>query len=82
MLVQHDSGFKVWGTRPGGSGFNKGDRVRFSATVEAAPGDPKFGFFSRPKNAVLVTAASAVSAAVAEVPFVPQAAAQQFVEVF
>lgn len=46
MLVQADSGYKVWGTRTANA--NKGDRVQFRATVTPSRGDTKFGFFSRP----------------------------------
>ena len=55
MLVKAESGFKVWGTRT--ANFEKGDKVRFTATVEPSKDDPKFGFFKRPtKGEVLVPA--------------------------
>lgn len=50
MLVQHDSGYKVYGTCP--AGVSVGDRITFKGTVKVADNDPKFGFFSRP---ILVT---------------------------
>jgi hypothetical protein len=59
MLVQHDTGWKVWGTVPSKLIVSKGDRIRFDASVEVSPNDNKFGFFSRPtKAAVLVQADS------------------------
>lgn len=48
ILVQHDSGWKVWGTRI--ANFKKGERVRFKATITVSPDDTKFGFFKRPSN--------------------------------
>lgn len=48
MLLQGD-GWKVYGTFPAGLEGNEGDEVSFTATVEAKPGEPSFGFFSRPK---------------------------------
>ena len=68
MLVRDDRGFKVWGTCPTSldnvhtdedgrtSGVVKGDRVAFTATVEASNDDPTFGFFKRPSKAGLVVA--------------------------
>lgn len=55
MLVQHDTGYKVWGTKPSKIEVNKGDRVEFTATVQPSNDDPKFGFFSRPTAARVVT---------------------------
>lgn len=46
ILVQHETGYKVWGTRI--ACFEKGERVRFTATVEPSKDDIKFGFFKRP----------------------------------
>ena len=58
MLVKHTSGYKVWGTVPRSiDGLAKGDTVRFTATVEPSPSDPKFGFFSRPTGAAVVNKA-------------------------
>jgi hypothetical protein len=82
ILVQHDSGWKVWGSMPSQTypilqvamvdgnpqstpeqfaqyqkeldaykSFEKGDRIRFTATVERSKDDPKFGFFKRPRKA-------------------------------
>lgn len=64
MLVEHATGFKVWGTvpqslftRPDGSAYElKGSRVAFTATVKPSDKDPKFGFFSRPTGARLLEA--------------------------
>ena len=56
MLVQHEDGWKVWGTRPASlMGVQKGAVVRFTAKVVASDNDPKFGFFSRPADAVIVS---------------------------
>lgn len=51
MLVQHESGWKVWGTVPSSLDVEKGDTVRFTATVEASNDDPLFGFYKRPTKA-------------------------------
>jgi hypothetical protein len=56
MLVRDDRGFKVWGTCPAsldcsGVTAEKGDRVTFTATVEASRDDETFGFFKRPTGA-------------------------------
>jgi len=48
MLVEHQDGWKVWGTIPSGINPEKGDKVSFTAKIEKSPSDPKFGFFSRP----------------------------------
>lgn len=48
MTVKHDSGYLVWGTMPSSCSALKGDRVKFTATVEPSPDDSKFGFFKRP----------------------------------
>ena len=60
MLVQDDRGFKVWGTLPRSisdlifEGVElKGQRVSFTATVEASKDDEKFGFFKRPTKAAI-----------------------------
>lgn len=51
MLVRHDDGWKVWGTRPASlADAERGDRVRFEAKVERSRDDEKFGFFSRPTH--------------------------------
>lgn len=58
MLVQADSGFKVWGTVPSSLTVERGDRVQFEAAVTPSNDDPKFGFFSRPSKAVTLAAAN------------------------
>ena len=55
MLVQHDSGYKVWGTKPSGADFDKGARVSFKATFEPSKDDAKFGFFSRPNSLKVIS---------------------------
>jgi hypothetical protein len=47
LLIRLDDGAKVWGSRF--ANFEKGDRVRFTATFTPSKDDPKFGFYSRPK---------------------------------
>jgi hypothetical protein len=50
MLVQSDSGWRVWGTVPAAlGGAYVGDRVSFVAAI--TPKDREFGFFSRPAQA-------------------------------
>jgi len=52
MLVEHDSGWKVWGSVPRSIEFPEaGDRVEFIARVERSRDDVRFGFFSRPTKA-------------------------------
>jgi hypothetical protein len=65
MLVQHDSGYKVWGTKPGSFVTKRGDRISFTATVTSKPEDLKFGYFSRPTNAVLVGPAEVANFSIA-----------------
>jgi hypothetical protein len=59
MLVKADAGWKVWGTIPSNlmdiPEFNRGSRVSFVATVTRSKDDPTFGFFSRPKNAKMLS---------------------------
>jgi hypothetical protein len=62
MLVQSDSGWRVYGTVPSGLGTDiKGLRVTFTATVEAK--EANFGFFSRPTKASVIEAAPVAPAA-------------------
>jgi hypothetical protein len=58
MLVQHETGWKVWGSVPASLMTNDGepnvkrdDVVEFSAAVKPSDRDTKFGFFSRPTKA-------------------------------
>jgi hypothetical protein len=52
ILVQHESGWKVWGTRAAEiASAAVGDEVEFSARVEPSRKDPKFGYFTRPTKA-------------------------------
>jgi len=55
MLVKHDTGWKVWGTRPSGSNVERGDRVSFTGTVTVSDKDPKFGFYSRPTGCTVLS---------------------------
>jgi hypothetical protein len=59
LLVLHDTGFKVWGTKPSKIDIKKGDVVSFTATVQPSNDDPKFGFYSRPTGAQVVTPVAA-----------------------
>lgn len=63
MLVKADAGYLVWGTVPGSLVCERGDRVRFVATVERSIDDPKFGFFKRPSRAEVVSTVDAAEAA-------------------
>jgi len=57
MLVRDDRNFKVWGTYPVFANQQypqSGDRIRFTANVEASSKDECFGFFKRPRLAELV----------------------------
>ena len=54
MRVLDDRGFIVWGTLPRAIDHARlGDRVTFTATITASDTDPTFGFFKRPRNAIL-----------------------------
>lgn len=59
VLVQHATGYKLWGTMPSALVAKRGDVVAFSARVERSSNDEKFGFFSRPTKPRLVKAAEA-----------------------
>lgn len=50
MLVRAEGGWKTWGSRCGNA--ERGDRIRFRATLTPSSKDSKFGYFKRP---VLVT---------------------------
>ena len=55
MTVQAD-GFKAWGTQPASiSDARTGDKIEFTATLEASDRDKSFGFFKRPKAAKILT---------------------------
>lgn len=61
MLVQHRDGWKVWGTLPGAlDSITAGAEVCFDAAVKPSDKDKKFGFFSRPTKAKLLTEKAAV----------------------
>lgn len=48
MLVKDTMGFVVWSTIPAKAVVQKGDSIKFTATLEPSKDDPKFGFASRP----------------------------------
>jgi hypothetical protein len=56
MLVQHEDGWKVWGTIPSNLPTDslKDCKVSFKARVRVSPTDTKFGFFTRPTSAEIV----------------------------
>ena len=63
MLVKADAGWKVWGTVPTAAletvhGITRGDRVAFTATVEASKDDPLFGWFKRPAKFEMIKEAA------------------------
>ena len=53
MLVEHQSGWKVWGTVPGNilGTIDRGHSVSLTAKIEPSGKDRSFGFFSRPTGA-------------------------------
>lgn len=48
ILVQHESGYKLWGSQSINMIIAVGDKIQFDAKVKVSDNDPKFGFFSRP----------------------------------
>lgn len=70
ILVEHESGYKAWGTAPasitngydGSKQFFRGKTVSFSATFTRSKDDPKFGFFSRPTKGKLLNDATPAAA--------------------
>lgn len=55
MLVRDDRKFNVWGTVPSSIyDVEVGQRVEFTATVEASTDDETFGFYKRPSKAKLM----------------------------
>ena len=53
MLVLDDRGFKSWGTLPSAIyEIEKGDRIKFDATLQVSDKDECFGFVKRPSKAV------------------------------
>jgi len=55
MLIQHATGWKVFGSVPAAlSGVQRGAEVQFDATIKPSGTDKKFGFFSRPSMARVV----------------------------
>jgi hypothetical protein len=60
MLVQHADGWKVWGSLPIAlADIERGTEVEFDAAVKPSDKDTKFGFFSRPTKAQVITRAAA-----------------------
>jgi len=52
MTVKEDRGFMLWGTIPSSiMEVEKGDKVKFTGTLEPSDKDEKFGFFKRPSKA-------------------------------
>jgi hypothetical protein len=55
MVVQDVRGFRLWGSVPSSlSNVDVGDNIKFVANVSKSDTDPKFGFFKRPRKAVVV----------------------------
>jgi hypothetical protein len=64
MLIEHESGFKLYGTVPSDllcEGL-KGSVVSFVARIQRSKDDPKFGFFSRPTKGKVIRQAATVPA--------------------
>lgn len=55
MIVESDEGWKVYVTVPAHLNADKGDRVRFGATLQQSRGDAKFAYGKRPTKAVNLT---------------------------
>jgi len=60
-LVRHESGWKVFGNLPGAvhGMVERGDKIRFKASVKVSDNDPKFSFWKRPTNAEVIKKAVA-----------------------
>lgn len=55
LLLQHEDGWKVYGSCPRGVYKpQKGDTVEMTATLKKSEKDAKFGFYSRPMKASIV----------------------------
>lgn len=54
FTVKDDRGFLVWGTVPSSIQPERGDRVRFTATVTRSDRDESFGFAKRPTKAEVI----------------------------
>lgn len=54
LLIQLENGSKVWGNRF--ANLEKGDRVKFTATVQVSRDDAKFGFYKRPAKVTILDA--------------------------
>lgn len=61
MLVRAEAGFKVWGTLPRDIDAKRGDVVAFSARIQRSDKDEKFGFFSRPTKARIISKTAEVT---------------------
>lgn len=67
MLVKTDAGYKLWGTAPsqllddGTDSPLRGKTVEFLARIQRSKDDAKFGFFSRPTKARVVSAPTAAA---------------------
>jgi hypothetical protein len=59
MLLETSDGQRIWGTCPAAllrlGKDPTGKLVRLTATIEASPNDPCFGFFNRPTDASYVS---------------------------
>lgn len=58
MIVKADEGWKVWSTLPASlTGADKGDRVRFTATLTRSDRDQAFAFASHPTKGLVLALA-------------------------
>lgn len=58
MLVQHEDGYKLWGSFPVAlGGTPRGSKIEFFAQISRSDRDSKFGFFRRPTRAKVLEVA-------------------------
>jgi len=62
MMVKADTGYRVWVTVPQAIDPGKGDRVRFTATLEQSNDDSTFAFGKRPAKAQILARVEEVAA--------------------
>jgi len=58
MIVRDERGFKVYGTVPAGLEADKGDTIRFTATLARSNDDETFGWLKHPTKATILARAT------------------------